>query len=227
MWLAALNISTLGHQIWDISYQFLETRCIQEVKSWVCQKGRHSKSFWKGRLVYFRSGAERVILKKSYVNSFINEVHSSGLKKTSAPRKWSQHAGHVLPRAHLFWVHISRLNTLGYYLFSETILQSAFLKPASLAFSGWHSTVWDIMSDYISQASLGCVSNDCQRDWCNCMWHTITRVLHPCHMRWIWGKGEQEKGKSNTKKTMKFKKKKNLLLYSLSKPKLTEKLSLH
>lgn len=54
---------------------------------------------------------------------------------------------------------------MGYYLFSKPTLNCVFLKPVSLHISqGDIELLRDIMSDYISQIALSCVSNDCQRD---------------------------------------------------------------
>lgn len=104
------------------------------------------RNFFKCTSLRSRLGTEREItIAESCVNSFIDEIQSSGLKKTlPALRKWVKHTGLVLSRGtHLFWVHVSRHNALGYCLFSKTTLNCVFLKLVSLYISRGDTVLWE------------------------------------------------------------------------------------
>lgn len=104
------------------------------------------RNFLKCTSLRFRLGTEREItIAESCVNFFIDQIHSSGLKKTlPALRKLIEHTGLVLSRrTHLFRVHISRHNAPGYCLFSERTLNCVFLKLVSLHISRGDTVLWE------------------------------------------------------------------------------------
>lgn len=157
--------------------------------------GSTQNTFLKWTSLRFRWGTEREItIAESCINSFINEVHSRGLKKPyipygnefstlvlfypEGPTCFGCLSPHTMP-----WVIICFVKQ-PLTVFFWNLCLFIFLRVTQYS-------VRDIMSDCISQTALSCVSNDCQSDWYNWMWHTITLFPRLWNMRWIWGQEEK------------------------------------